>query len=241
MPAGDIVREMNEYYRVRAPWHDGYMNYTDNARMEELLAPVIAFIEPFVAARDVLEVACGTGNWTQVLARRARSVLATDINESMVAIARSKPYASDAVSFRVDDAYGMAAIPDGFTASFAADWWSHVPVSMLRPFLELVHSKLVPGSHVVFVGMLPRDHPDLTPYRQDEEANLIHRRRLPNGREFDVLKNFPCREEILRTLDGLGREPVYSESLELLRWAVAYRTCGRDRTGADFGGRAERP
>ena len=37
MPAWDIVQEMNEYYRIRAPWHDGYMNYTDNARMEELL------------------------------------------------------------------------------------------------------------------------------------------------------------------------------------------------------------
>ena len=33
MPAGDIVQEMNEYYRVRAPWYDGYMNCIDNSRM----------------------------------------------------------------------------------------------------------------------------------------------------------------------------------------------------------------
>lgn len=239
MPARDVVQEMNEYYRVRAPWHDGYMSHTDNARMEELLAPVIAFIEPFVAGRDVLEIACGTGNWTQVLARRARSVLATDINESMVAIARSKSYAGDTVSFQVDDAYTMAAIRDGFTASFAADWWSHVPNSRLRPFLELLHSKLEPGSRVVFVDMLRRDHPDLTPYRQDEDGNLIHRRRLPNGREFDVLKNFPSREDVLTTLDGLVREAVYSQDLELRRWAVAYRACGRERADAGVEREAE--
>jgi len=224
MPARDIVEEMNEYYRVRAAWHDEYLSYTDSAAMEKLLSPVIAFVEPFVAGRNVLEIACGTGNWTQALARRARSVVATDINGSMVAIARSKPYAGGAVSFLLDDAYGLTAVRDGFTAAFAADWWSHVPISRLRPFLKLLHSKLAPGSNVVFVDMLERDHPDLTPYRRDEDGNLIHRRRLPNGREFDVLKNFPSREDVLTGLDGLGREPVYWEDLDLMRWSVAYRT-----------------
>jgi SAM-dependent methyltransferase len=224
MAAEDIVREMNEYYRARAPWHDGYMSYTDNAAMEDLLAPVIAFVEPFVAGRDVLEIACGTGNWTQVLARRARSVLAMDINESMVAIARSKEYAGGAVSFLVDDAYGMASVRGGFQASFAADWWSHVPASRLRPFLRLLHSKLASESRVVFVDMLPQDHPDLTPYRRDEEGNLIHRRRLPDGHEFDVLKNFPKRDDVLAALDGLGREALYWEHSDLKRWAVGYIT-----------------
>jgi demethylmenaquinone methyltransferase/2-methoxy-6-polyprenyl-1,4-benzoquinol methylase len=224
MPARDIVEEMNEYYRVRAPWHDDYMSYTDRAAMEELLRPVIEFVEPFVDGRHVLEIACGTGNWTQILARRARSVLAMDINESMLEIARSKFCAGDAVSFLVDDAYGLTTIRGGFTAAFSADWWSHVPIGRLRAFLELLHTKLAPGSHVVFVDMLPRDHPDLTPYRRDEEGNLIHRRSLPNGREFDVLKNFPSRGDVLAALDGVGRDPVYSEHLELRRWAVAYST-----------------
>jgi SAM-dependent methyltransferase len=224
MPDRDIVTEMNEYYRARAPWHDDYLSYTDNAGMEAILAPVISFVEPFVTGRDVLEIACGTGNWTQVLARRARSVLATDINESMLAIARSKPYAGCPVSFLREDAYRLATVGSGFTAAFGADWWSHVPASKLRPFLTVLHSRLRPGSPVVFVGMLPRDHPDLKPYRQDEEGNLICRRRLPDGREFDVLKNFPSRQDVLSTLDGLGSEPVYFEHEELRRWAVSYST-----------------
>jgi SAM-dependent methyltransferase len=224
MPDRDIVTEMNEYYRARAPWHDDYMSYTGNAGTEEILAPVISFVAPFVAGRDVLEVACGTGNWTQVLARRARSVLATDINESMLAIARAKLYEGCAVTFLAEDAYRLAATGSDYTAAFAADWWSHVPTSRLRPFLALLHSKLRLESRVVFVGMLPRDHPDLKPYRTDEEGNLIHRRRLPDGREFDVLKNFPTRRDVLSALDGLGSDPVYFEHEELRRWAVSYST-----------------
>ena len=34
-----------------------------------------------------LEIACGTGNWTQVLGKRAGNVLTTDINELMLDIA----------------------------------------------------------------------------------------------------------------------------------------------------------
>jgi SAM-dependent methyltransferase len=231
LPTRDIVEEMNEYYRARARLHDEYMGYTGGERMEELLAPVIAFVEPFVSGRDVLEIACGTGNWTQVLARRARSVLATDINEPMLAIARTKPFAGGAVSFLEDDAYTLSGVPGNLTAAFAADWWSHVPRSRLRPFLTLLHSKLRPGSNVVFLDILRQDHPDLTPYRKDEEGNLVIRRRLPDGREFDVLKNYPSREDVLATLDGLGCETVYWEHCGLRRWAVAYRPSRGGRDG----------
>lgn len=222
--ARDIVEEMNEYYRVRAPWHDEYLSYTDCDAMEEVLSPVIAFVEPFVDGRDVLEIACGTGNWTHVLARRARSVVATDINESMLKIARGKGHDVANVTFRVADAYILGGVRDGFDAAFAADWWSHVPNSRIRAFLRTLHTRLLPDSPVVFVDMMYRDHPDLRPRRIDEEGNLIARRRLPNGQEFDVLKNFPTEAEVLSPIEDLGRDPVYHEDRELLRWMVAYRT-----------------
>ena len=89
----DIVRQMNEYYFRRANLHDYYMSYTSNEDMEQVLSGIIRLFEEDVMGKDVLEIACGTGNWTQVLARRARSVLATDINEPMLEIARQKSVA----------------------------------------------------------------------------------------------------------------------------------------------------
>lgn len=88
----ELVEEMNKYYRARAPWHDGYMGYTGNAAMEELLGPIVARVKRLLVGLDVLEVACGTGNWTQVLAGCSRRVLATDINETTLSRARTKDY-----------------------------------------------------------------------------------------------------------------------------------------------------
>ena len=68
---------MRGYYGPRAPWHDCYMGYTGNSALEELLAPIVAVVEELLSGRDVLEVACGTGNWTAVLAKRAAGVLET--------------------------------------------------------------------------------------------------------------------------------------------------------------------
>ena len=70
----DFIKEMNAYYDSRAEWHDDYMSYESNAKMEGQLAPIISLIEKYILNKDVLEIACGTGNWTQVLARRAKSM-----------------------------------------------------------------------------------------------------------------------------------------------------------------------
>ena len=57
----ETVEKMYEYYRDRVPYHDKYMNYTDNLEMENLLAPIIKKIEARILNKDVLEVACKTG------------------------------------------------------------------------------------------------------------------------------------------------------------------------------------
>ena len=222
--AQSLKDEMREYYRARAPWHDEYMGYAGNAAMEALLHPIVIRVEAVLAGLDVLEVACGTGSWTQVLAPRVRSVLATDINEETLLLAQAKEYPAGAVSFRTLDAYAPVGVGASFTGAFAADWWSHVPRSLLGSFLDRLHECLAVGSRVVFVDMLPRDHPDLNPYRHDREGNAICRRTLPDGSTFDVVKNFPDREEVLELLSGRSEGAEYEEWRELGRWLVSYAT-----------------
>jgi SAM-dependent methyltransferase len=218
----DMVREMRRYYAAHAPWHDECMGYTDNATMEALLSPIVERVCELLRGLDVIEIACGTGNWTQVLSRRARSVLAIDSSEEALSLATTKEYGPGEVEFRPVDAYRLGGLGELFSGAFACDWWSHVPRSLLSAFLLGLQSRLADGSPVVFVDMLPREHPDLTPYRHDAEGNGICRRTLPDGRTSDVVKNLPDRRELLDAVADLGEHPQYTEWHDLRRWMLTY-------------------
>jgi len=70
------------------------------------------------------------------LSRSAASVVAADINEEVLAIARSKPVDHRKTTFRKEDAYDLPTFPRKFTSGLAAFWWSHVPKARLRDFLR---------------------------------------------------------------------------------------------------------
>lgn len=226
MSSEDLIAGMNAYYAKRAPLHDGFMGYTGNVTMEELLGPVIAWVEDDVRGRDVLEVACGTGNWTQVLAKRARSVVATDVNEAVLEIARTKAYASHLVRFEVADAYALETVEGTFNAGFAADWWSHIPKSAVRAFATGLVRKLEAESRVVLIDMLPTEELNRMFSHYDEEGNLIHRRRFVDGQVFEVVKNFPTQDDLVEAFRGIADGLDYREHDGLRRWVLTLTTRG---------------
>src|SRR5688572_22928654 len=63
----------------------------------------------------VLEIACGTGYWTPLIAARAESVLAIDYAEETLAIAKGKKYVRPNVRFEQGDAYALPAWPEKFS------------------------------------------------------------------------------------------------------------------------------
>jgi SAM-dependent methyltransferase len=69
----------------------------------------------------------GTGYWTEILARSAQSVTAIDINEEVLAIARSKPVDTSKTTFARADVYDLPAFLEKFDGGFAKFRWSHIP------------------------------------------------------------------------------------------------------------------
>jgi demethylmenaquinone methyltransferase/2-methoxy-6-polyprenyl-1,4-benzoquinol methylase len=222
MPVEDLIREMNEYYRKNVHHHDECMSYTDNLSMEKLLASIIERIEKDIKDKDVLEIACGTGNWTQVLSKRARSVVACDINEAYLIEAKKKEYQNDKVVFKVADAYRLQGIDRKFNLAFGADWFSHIPKSTIKRFIETLHSKLLPGSKVIMIDMLPKPELDRMFSHIDHEGNVIQKRILPNGKEYQVVKNFPAEKELADCLKGYGININYYKDDKLIRWVLTY-------------------
>ena len=83
-----IEASMARYYAGRA---SEYERIYDKPERQDDLRHLSRFLEGAFAGADLFEVACGTGYWTEIVSRSAASVVATDINEEVLAIARSKP------------------------------------------------------------------------------------------------------------------------------------------------------
>src|SRR5690349_19498721 len=116
---------------------------TDLRRLREVITEHLGGLR-------VLEIACGTGYWTQYVAEVAECVLAVDSSQDVLKIAKQRVRRFSNAAFLLDDAFSLATIPDNFDAGLAAFWWSHVPRQQLPTFLDTFQSKLHRGSTVIF-------------------------------------------------------------------------------------------
>src|SRR5438128_2670524 len=96
------VGNLPDYYARRA---GEYEKIFAKPERQPDLACLRTLLPDLFAGHEVLEVACGTGYWTRVMSGSAKSILATDINEGVLEIARHKTYPNNNVAFQIADAY----------------------------------------------------------------------------------------------------------------------------------------
>ena len=184
---------METYYAERAAEYESI--YTKPERQADL-ARLGALLEKAVRGRHVLEAACGTGYWTARFAKSARSVFAFDFSQEVLDLAKQKPALGPDVQFTIGDAYNPPVPATPCNAGVAGFWWSHVPRSRLAEFLTGLHSRLSPGARVVFFDNRYVADSSTPLHHVDAAGDGWQRRRLRDGREFDVLKNFPTADEL---------------------------------------------
>lgn len=223
----DSPESMVQYYARRAGEYESV--YQKPERQPDLRLLKGALSRAF-CGRDVLEIACGTGYWTRCVARSARSIVAVDLSEEMLERARQKDYGSCEGSLLESDAYGLKRVQGGYGAGFHAFWWSHVPLQRLQSFLRVFHSELRPDAKVLMADNRWVRGSSTTVSRADSEGNTYQIRRLADGSEHEVLKNFPTPEDIRAELRPWTEEPA----IRLLQycWIAEYKVRNVDRTEA---------
>ena len=217
----ELVEEMNRYYDARAPMHDFYMSYESLEKMETLLSPIIEVVEKWVVGKRVLEIACGTGNWTQVLAKRAASVTAMDCSPKALEIAAPKLAEHKNITITNGDAYDLDSLHDRFDVVFASDWWSHIPKGILPNFIESVLSRLRRGGKAIFLDMSFKEFFREESSYQDQDNNRVSLR-SHKGVEYRVVKNFPTESELRQILEPYSQAIVYHQFDSLERWLVIF-------------------
>jgi demethylmenaquinone methyltransferase/2-methoxy-6-polyprenyl-1,4-benzoquinol methylase len=207
---------MHDYYAARAPEYDKV--YLKPERQADLLE-IRQWLPARFDAKSLLEVACGTGYWTQYLAPVAESILAIDASVETLHIARTRVL-SDAVQFVVGDAYRLPAAARGFQSAFAGFWISHVPKDRMHEFLAGLHEALLPGAKVVFLDNRFVEGNSTPLSERDEQGNTYQVRRLADGSSHRVLKNFPSQLEMRTVLEGIGTGLAFHEWQYY--WAIEY-------------------
>jgi SAM-dependent methyltransferase len=189
---------LGAYYQQRAEEYDEV--YRKPERQPDL-AELKRLLPPLAAGRHVLEIAAGTGYWTQVLAPAAASITATDLNAETLAVAARRDYAGHPPRLLTADAYQLQAVPGQFDLVFCGFWWSHIRRADIGRFLAGVQLR-APGARLVLADnrYVPGSNHAIT--RTSQEGDTYQLRRLRNGREFEVLKNFPNAAQLAADLAG---------------------------------------
>ncbi len=212
---------LREYYRRRAAEYDRI--YAKPERQGDLRA-LEGLVGRWLAGRRVLELACGTGWWTAVASRTAASVVATDANDEVLAIARRRDGIGGNVEFRLADAWSPEAIPGEFDAILAAFWISHVPRARLAAFVDALDGRLRMGGRIVLLDNRFVAGSSTPVSRTDQDGDTWQVRRLDDGTETEIRKNFLSAGDLRRLLDARDR---FVEVRELRHfWAAV-----RDRPG----------
>lgn len=194
---------LERYYARRA---SEYERVYDKPERQHELEWLRHRVPQLFRGRDVLEVACGTGYWTQFIAREARHVHACDINDAVLDIAREKPIAPGRATFTRGDAITLEGAPAGCDAAFAGFWWSHVKKSEIAKFVANLSAKLEPGALVAILDNNYAEGSSTPISRRDAEGNTYQMRALANGEQYEVLKNFPTAEELREAVNPVARE-----------------------------------
>ena len=146
--------------------------------------PICAAIEQWVpskfAGARVLEIACGTGYWTQFIAPVALHVTALDAAPETLDIARGRVPGTN-VEFLVGDAYDLPQQRELRLRRVRGFWFSHVPRARQREFLVGLNAALRPGARVVLLDNRYVEGSSTPVTEHDADGNGYQARRLADG------------------------------------------------------------
>ncbi len=207
-PADELNAEMVRYYSARAPeydeWYlrsDRYVHAeADGAAWNADLDRAVRWLADIPMGHDIVELAAGTGWWSQHLARKGPLTL-RDISPEMLELARQRLQGLGLTArSELRDAW---AEPDRQVSGlFTGFWLSHVSRERLPDFLSIANRWLKPGAEFAFMDS--RRDPASGAIDHQPPAEEVQLRRLNDGRTFRVRKIYYSASELEDALADAG-------------------------------------
>ncbi|HUD46299.1 MAG TPA: class I SAM-dependent methyltransferase [Candidatus Baltobacteraceae bacterium] len=226
------LRQQLEYYRARVGeydqwwWRQGRYDRGPalNAQWFAEGAMVSSALSAFRPAGRVLELACGTGIWSEKLLAFASHLTALDGSPEMLGINAAR-LGSPLVDYVEADIFAWQP-NEQFDTVFFGFWLSHVPPERFAAFWRLVHSCLAPGGRVFFVDSRRERTSTAVDHQLPEPAATVARRRLNDGRTFEVCKIFYDPADLTGRLRDLGWHFDIRQTDHYFLYGAGRRQCG---------------
>lgn len=193
--------------------------------MDEDIDDMSIHLGNVLAGHTVLELGCGTGFWTEVAAESAQSVLAVDINASLVDIARERPMTEGKVTFRAADALDL---PEDIgkengkiTAVLVSFLWSHLNKKEQEQLLATLKKRLGKDVLMVILDDAFVEGFSETIARTDAEGTTYQILTTPEGERIEVPKSYPSDSALRKRLGTVVKE-IKIERIEFF-WILTCR------------------
>ncbi len=178
-----IIDEQVAYYGARASEYDA-TSMPDGDPYAAHAEAIRAALRSLAPRGRVIELAAGTGQWSELLAEHADDLLITDASPEMLELNRARVGERPHVRHEVLDVFAMEPSP-GFDVAFFGFFLSHVPRTRIDAFWALVDGLLAPAGRALFVD--ERRH-ELWHEDWIDASEGIVRRRLTDGTTFRAVK-----------------------------------------------------
>ena len=187
------MNQLQTYYQQRAKEYDRV--YTKPERQADL-KKIHTYLQQQAINKRILEIACGTGYWTQTMAKTCQSIDASDYSSSVLEIAQAKDYDNTPINFQHQDFWQLQTPKIKYDMVFGGFIWSHILKEKLSKFLHLLRQQIKGDGKLVFIDNRYVAGSNTPISRTDTKGNTYQTRKLMSGDEYEVLKNFPDKKEI---------------------------------------------
>jgi len=185
-----------KYYSERAKEYENV--YSKPERKDELKKITIT-LQNIFRNKSLIEIACGTGYWTERISQTAKSVYAIDINDSVLEVAKSKSYSQNNVTFAKMDLYGMK-LNEQYESLFGGFILSHIKWQEINNFMKIISEFVIPGGRIVLLDNNYVEGSSSPIIFTDEFGNTYQKRKLLDRSEHIIIKNFLTREYLFEVL-----------------------------------------
>lgn len=206
----NVVQKQIAYYRARAQEYDEWFyrqgHYDRGEELNHQWGQEAQIVRDQLLdspkVSHIVEMAGGTGIWTQELVKISDNLTVLDASPEMIDINRAKVQ-SDKVTYQQADLFQWES-KQQVDMVFFGFWLSHVPKEKLSPFLQMIHRILKPNGRLFFIDSQRVQTGTSTRQKIQTTNDDIQKRILNDGSEFDIVKIYYDPDTLTQTLNKHG-------------------------------------